>query len=265
MESFQGSRVLFVLPESLTRSLNELARQEGVTLFMTLMAAFKTLLYRYSGQEDSIVGFPVANRHWGEATGLIGFFVNTLVARTFISGELTFRDFLYRVRDMCHAAYANQDLPFEKLVEVLRPLRDLSRNPIVQAMFTFQNMPLTYSVPPLLRSTPISIDNGTSKVDLTLSLAERDSQLAGFFEYSTDLFNRDRIERMAGHFQTLLHGIVADPDQFISHLPILTDAERHRLLIEWNNTEADYPRDKCVHELVEDQAERTPDAIGVTV
>ena len=171
---------------------------------MTLMAAFKTLLYRYSGQEDSIVGFPIANRHWGEATGSIGFFVNTLVARTFVSGELTFRDFLFRVRDVCHAAYAHQDLPFEKLVEVLRPSRDLSRNPLFQAMFTFQNMPLTYAVPAELRSTPISIDNGTSKVDLTLSLAERDSQLIGFFEYSTDLFNRDRIERMAGHFQTLL-------------------------------------------------------------
>jgi len=264
VESFRGSRVLFALPESLTRSLNELARQEGVTPFMTLMAAFKTLLYRYSGQEDSIVGFPVSNRHWGEATSLIGFFVNTLVARTFISGELTFRDFLYRVRDMCHAAYANQDLPFEKLVEVLRPSRDLGRNAIVQAMFTFQNMPLTYTAPPLLRSTPISIDNGTSKVDLTLSLAERDSQLAGFFEYNTDLFDRDRIERMAGHFQTLLNGIVADPDQRISHLPILDDAERHRLLIEWNNTEADYPRDNCVHELIEGQAKRTPDAIAIT-
>jgi amino acid adenylation domain-containing protein len=263
VESFQGSRVSFVLPESLTRSLNELARQEGVTLFMTLMAAFKTLLYRYSGQEDSIVGFPVSNRHWGEATGLIGFFVNTLVARTFISGELTFRDFLYRVRDMCHAAYANQDLPFEKLVEVLQPSRDLSRNPIVQAMFTFHNMPGTYSVPALLRSTPMSIENGTSKVDLTLSLAEQDSQLAGFFEYSTDLFKRDRIERMAGHFQTLLDGIVADPDRRISYLPILTKAERHRLLIEWNNTEADYPRYKCVNELIEEQAERAPDAIAV--
>jgi len=131
-------------------------------------------------------------------------------------------------------------------------------------MFTFQNMPLTYTAPPLLRSTPISIDNGTSKVDLTLSLAERDSQLAGFFEYNTDLFDRDRIERMAGHFQTLLNGIVADPDQRISHLPILDDAERHRLLIEWNNTEADYPRDNCVHELIEGQAKRTPDAIAIT-
>jgi amino acid adenylation domain-containing protein len=264
VESFRGSRVLFVLPESLTKSLNELARQEGVTLFMTLLAAFKTLLYRYSGQEDSIVGFPVANRHWGEAAGLIGFFVNTLVARTFISGQLTFRECLFRVRDMCHAAYANQDLPFEKLVEVLRPSRDLSRNPIVQAMFTFQNMPLTYSVPPLLSSTPISIDNGTSKVDLTLSLTERDSQLAGFFEYSTDLFNHDRIERMAGHFQTLLNGIVADPDQRISHLPILNDAERDQLLSEWNNTETYYPREKCLHELIEDQAERIPDAIAIT-
>jgi amino acid adenylation domain-containing protein len=263
VESFRGSRSLFALPESLTKSLKELARQEEVTLFMTLMAAFKTLLYRYTGQQDSIVGFPIANRHWGEAAGLIGFFVNTLVARTFISGELTFKEFLYSVRDVCHAAYAHQDLPFEKLVEVLQPLRDLSRNPIYQAMFTFQNMPLINSVPPELRSSPISIDNGTSKVDLTLSLAERDSRLTGFFEYSTDLFNRARIERMAGHFQTLLETIVANPDQPVGTLPILTDAERRQILVEWNDTGADYPKDKCIQQLFEEQVKRTPDAIAL--
>lgn len=263
VESFRGSRALFVLPETLTKSLNDLARQEEVTLFMTLMAAFKILLYRYNGQEDSIVGFSIANRRWGEATGLIGFFVNTLVARTAVSGGLTLRDFLLRVKDVCYAAYANQDLPFEKLVEVLRPLRDLSRNPVFQAMFTFQNMPLTYAVPPELSSTLISIDNGTSKVDLTLSLAERNSHLNGFFEYSTDLFDRITIERMAGHFQTLLEGIVADPDQAISSLPLLTEAERYQLLVEWNDTAAGFPKDSRIHELFEAQVERTPDAVAV--
>ncbi len=263
VESFRGSRVLFVLPESLTNSLNELARQEEVTLFVTLMAAFKILLYRYSGQDDSIVAFPIANRRWGEATGLIGFFVNTLVARTVIFGKLTFKDFLLRVRDVCYAAYTNQDLPFEKLVEVLRPLRDLSRNPVFQVMFTFQNMPVTYAVPPELSSTAISIDNGTSKVDLTLSLAERDSQLIGLFEYSTDLFDRDHIERMARHFQILIESIVADPDQSIATLPILTEDERRQLLIDWNDTAADYPKDKCIHQLFEEQVERTPDAIAL--
>jgi hypothetical protein len=222
VESFRGSKVSFSLSDSITKSLKELARQQGATLFMTLTASFKTLLYRYSGQEDSVVGFPVADRHWGEAIGLIGLFVNTLIARTFISGEFTFTELLYRVRDVCEAAYAHQDLPFEKLVEVLRPTRDLSRSPIAQAMFTFQNMPSGHWVPPELRSTLISIDNGTSKVDLTLSLAEGENRLIGYFEYSTDLFNRDTIERMVGHFNTLLEAVVADPEQPISTLPILT-------------------------------------------
>lgn len=262
VESFRGSRVSFVLSESVTKSLNELARQQGVTLFMTLLAAFKMLLYRYTRQEDSIVGFPVANRHWSEAMGLIGFFINTLVARTSISAGLTFRDFLYSVRHVCQAAYAHQDLPFEKLVEIVRPPRDLSRSPVTQAMFTFHNMPSGYTVPPQLRSTLISIDNGTSKVDLTLSLAERENQLTGFFEYSIDLFKHDRIERMVGHFQTLVEAIVKDPDQPIGTLPILTESERHKILVEWNDTAADYPKDKCIHQLFEEQVERTPEAIA---
>jgi amino acid adenylation domain-containing protein len=263
LQSFRGSRIFFGLPDSLTAALYELSRQEGVTLFMTLMAAFKTLLYRYTGQEDLIVGFPVADRFWSEATGSIGFFVNTLVARTELSGEPTFREFLFRVRDMCLSAYSHQDLPFEKLVEVLRPLRDLSRNPLFQAMFTFQNMPLAYPVPPELSSTPISVDNGTSKFDLTLSLAERDSQLNGFFEYCTDLFDRTTIERMADHFQTLLECIVAERNEPLATLPFLSERERHQLLVEWNNTKAEYPNASCIHELFETQVARTPDAIAV--
>jgi amino acid adenylation domain-containing protein len=262
VETFRGSKVLLTLSEPLTESLNALSRREEVTLFITLMAAFKILLYRYSGQDDIIVGFPIANRSWGETIDLIGFFVNTSVARATISGKLTFREFLFRVRDVCHAAYDHQDLPFEKLVEYLQPPRDLSRNPIFQAMFTFHNMPRIYALPPELRSIPISIDNGTSKVDLTLSLAERDSQLIGFLEYSTDLFNRDTIERMASHFQRLLEAVVADPNQRIATLPVLTEAERHKILAEWNDTAADFPKDKCIHQLFEKQADRVPEAIA---
>jgi non-ribosomal peptide synthetase component F len=227
------------------------------------MAVFKLLLYRYSGQNDLIVGFPIANRSWGEAMGLIGFFVNTLVARTFISDELIVREFLFRVRDVCRAAYEHHDLPFEKLVETLQPPRDLSRNPIFQAMFTFQNIPLSYAVPSELRSTPLIIDNGSSKVDLTVSLAERGVELVGFIEYGTDLFNRDRIERMVGHFQTLLEAVLADPGQPIATLPILTETERHQILVEWNDTATDYPKDKCIHHLFEEQVERTPDAVAL--
>ena len=263
VETFRGARVPVILPESLTDSLNQFGRQEDATLFMTLMAALKILLYRHSGQEESLVGFPMANRHWGEATGSIGFFVNTLVARTVVAGTTTFRDFLHRVKEVCHAAYGHQELPFEKLVDIIRPPRDLSRNPLFQAMFTFQNMPSTNAVPKELHSTTIIIDNGTAKVDLTLSLAERENQLIGFFEYSTDLFHHDTIERMACHYRTLLEAMVADPDQPIAIIPILTDAERHQILIEWNDTAADYPKHKCIHRLFEEQVERTPDTIAL--
>jgi amino acid adenylation domain-containing protein len=263
LQTFQGSKVFLVLPRALTETLNELSRQEGVTLFMILLAAFKVLLYGYTGKEDLAVGFPVANRNWAETAKLIGLFINTLVARSRPSGNQSFRSFLFKVRDACLGAYAHQDLPFEKLVEVLRPLRDLSRNPIFQAMFMFQNMPLTYAVPPELCSTPISIDNGTSKVDLTLSLAQRDGQLIGFFEYSTDLFDRLTIERMAGHFQILLQGIVGDPNQAISSLPILSGAEHRQLSAEWNNTTADYPKHASIHDLFERQVARTPAAVAI--
>lgn len=263
LQSFRGSRIPIELSESVTAALNELSRQEGVTLFVTLMAAFKTLLYRYTGQEDIIVGFPIADRNWGEASGCIGFFVNTLVARTDLSGEPTFRDLLFIVRDVCVGAYAHQDLPFEKLVQELQLNRDLSRNPLFQVMFTFQNMPLAYPVVPELCSTPISIDNGTSKVDLTLSLAERESQLIGFFEYCTDLFDHTTIERMADHFRTLLECIIADRNHSIAKLAMLTEIERHQLLVEWNDTNADYSNGSCIHELFESQVEKTPDAIAV--
>ena len=263
LQSFRGSRIFFAIPKSLTEALNELSRQEGVTLFMTLMAAFKTLLYRYTGQEDLVVGFPISDRHWGEATGSVGVFVNTLVARTNPSGELPYREFLRKVRDRCLSAYAHQDAPFEKLVESLRPLRDLSRNPVFQTLFTFQNMSLPYPVPPELRSTPMGIDNGTSKVDLTLSLAERDSQLSGFFEYCTDLFVGTTIERMADQFQRLLEGIVADRNRPLAKLPFLSDRERHQLLVEWNETRAEYSNGSYIHELFETQVAKTPDAIAV--
>ena len=168
------------------------------------------------------------------------------------------------MREAGFGAYAHQDLPFEKLVEELQPERDLSRNPLFQVMFVLQNAPNSMLNFTRLTSRRLEIDSGTSKFDLTLSLTEQDRKLVGSFEYSTDLFDHPTIERMVGHFQTLLEGIVGDPDQRISDLPILTEAERRRLLFEWNNTEADYPKDKCIHELFEEQVKQTPDAIAVT-
>jgi amino acid adenylation domain-containing protein len=262
-QSFRGSRIFFGLTKSLTEALKELSCQERVTLFMTLMAAFQTLLHRYTGQEDLVVGFPIANRTGAETRGLIGFFVNSLVLRTDLSENPTFKGLLSRVRAACLGAYANQDLPFEKLVDELRPERGTTRNPLFQVMFVFR---IPESPGPVLQgfqSEPMDVDCGTAKFDLTLSLAERGDQLAGFFEYSTDLFDHSTIERMAGHFQILLEGIISDSDQPISNLPLLTEAEKHQLLVEWNDTAADYPKSTCIHELFEAQVERTPEAIAV--
>ena len=263
LQSFRGARIPLVFSEFLTEGLNELSRREGVTLFMTLMAAFQTILYRYTWQEDLVVGFPIANRNWAETTGLIGFFVNTLVLRTDLSGNPTFNELLSRVRDVCLSAYANQDLPFEKLVEELRPERERSRNPLFQVMFVSQ-IPESSGVDLQgLRSQAIDVDARTSKFDLTLSLTERENKLIGFLEYSTDLFDRFTIEGIGGHFRRLLEGIVANPERPISTLPLLTDAEHHQLLVEWNDTKADYPKNSCIHELFEAQVERTPEAIAV--
>ena len=199
-----------------------------------------------------------------ELEPLIGFFVNTLVLRADLSGNPTFEELLSRVREVCLAAYAHQDLPFEKLVQELQPERDQSRNPLFQVMFALQNatQPVSAESSGLLVE-PIELQSTRSPFDLSLFLREREGKYIGYIEYSTDLFNRDRIERMAGHLQTLLEAIVADPDQSIATLPILTEAERHQILVEWNDTAADYPKDKCIHQLFEEQVERTPDAIAV--
>jgi amino acid adenylation domain-containing protein len=264
VQTFRGAREAIELPTSITAPLKELGQQEGATLFMILMAAFNILLHRYTTQEDIIIGFPIANRNHAEIQDAIGFFVNTLPLRTDLSRNPTFRELLLRVRAVCTEVYAHQDLPFEKLVEELRQERDLSRNPLFQVMFVFQNI----SDPPLkfpdVKSVPVGINTGTSKFDLTLSLSECEQTLVGFTEYSTDLFEQSTIERMIGHFKTLLEGIVADPDQPISTLPLLTDVERYQLLVEWNSTRADFPEGCCLHELFEAQAERTPDAVAVS-
>ena len=262
--NFRGARQSVMLPEALSEALKDLSRRAGLTLFNTLMAAFKTLLFRYTDQADLVVGFPIANRNWGATEELIGLFVNTLVLRTDLSDNPTFSELLIRVRHFCWEAYTYQDLPFERLVEELHPNRELGRNPLFQVMFVLQVAESTRTAIEGLASEPLEVDAGTSKFDLTLSLTERDKKLTGSFEYSTDLFDHSTIERMVGHFQTLLEGIVENPDRRISDLPLLTEAERRQLLFEWNNTEADYPKDKCIHEMFQEQAKQTPDAIAVT-
>ena len=232
---------------------------------MTLLAAFKVLLYRYTGQEDLIVGSPIANRHRKELEGLIGFFVNTLAIRTDLSGNPTFRELLMRVRETALSAYAHQDLPFEYLVEQLHPDRDLSHSPLVQVILVVQNTPERKVELPGLVVTPLNCQTETAKFDLILYVNDPGSELQGTFEYNTDLFDRDTIGRMVQHLQTLLEGVVVDPSSRISELPFLTHAERCELLREWNDTRADYRQHLCAHQLFEEQVERTPDAVAVAL
>ncbi|PMB15529.1 non-ribosomal peptide synthetase [Fischerella thermalis] len=264
VQTFKGAQAKLVLPETLRKELRNLSRQQGVTLFMTLLAAFKVLLYKYTGQTDILVGSPIANRNRAEVESLIGFFVNVLVLRTNLSGDLSFQDLLARVKSTALEAYVHQDLPFEKLVEELQPSRDLSYNPLFQVMFVLQNLPK-----PNLSLSDISVTceegyNGTSKFDLTLFMEDSEQGLVATCEYNTDLFNADTITRMLEHFQTLLSSIVSNPEQRISDLQLLTPSEVRQLLVEWNDTKADYPQDKCIHQLFEAQVEKTPNAVALT-
>ena len=263
LQSYCGACELMQLSPTLSEGLKALSRREGVTLFMTLVAGFKVLLSRYSGQEDVVVGSPIAGRTRREFEHLIGFFVNTLVLRTDLSGDPTVRELLGRVREMAMGAYAHQDLPFEKLVEELRPPRSLSYSPLFQVLLVLQNAPRADMEIAGLEVRSEAVHSGTSKFDMTLSVEETSAGLRGTLEYNTDLFDAVTIRRMLGHYQRLLEGMVADPGQPISRLPLLTEDERHQLLVEWNNTACDYPADRCVHQLFEEQVERTPDAVAL--
>jgi amino acid adenylation domain-containing protein len=263
VQTFRGASYSFQLSQEECVALKTLSQQEGSTLFMTLLAAFKVLLYRYTGSEDIVVGSPIANRDRAEIEELIGFFVNTLVLRTDLSGNPTFQELLSRVREVALGAYAHQDLPFERLVEELQPQRSLSYNPLFQVMFVLQNAPKSEIELSGLTLSSFEIDRGTAMFDLTLYMEETDAGLIGTFEYNTDLFEAATITRMAGHLQTLLSGIVANCDRHLCEVPLLTEAEQQQLLVEWNETESEYPLDQGIHELFEAQAERTPDAVAV--
>jgi amino acid adenylation domain-containing protein len=263
VQTFRGTHQYIALSLELSEALAELSKGTGVTLFMTLYAAFVTLLYRYTGSDDIVIGTPVANRTPQEIEGLIGFFVNTLALRTDLSGNPIFEQLLRRVREVALQAYTHQDLPFEQLVEALQPERSLSHTPLFQVMFALDDA-LVPSMDLLdLTVSSYSVESGTTKFDLTLSMENTASGLIGEWEYNSDLFDATTIERMAEHLQTLLEGIVANPEQRISELPLLTQTERQQLLFEWNNTTTEYPQDKCIHQLFEEQVERSPDAVAV--
>jgi amino acid adenylation domain-containing protein len=264
MQTFRGARQSFLLPKTMAEALKALSRQEGVTLFMTMLAAFKVFLSRYTGQDDLIVGTPIANRNRLETEGLIGCFVNTLVLRTDYSGNPAFRQALRRVREVCLAAYDHQDLPFERLVDELHLERDLSRNPLFQVMFVLQDALMRTVELPGLTLSPVKGDREIAYFDLTLEIGENEhGPMEVALVYNADLFEPGTIARMLGNLRVVLEAVVADPDQRISDVPFLTTAERRQLLEEWNCTKTASEQSLCIHQLFEAQAERTPDAIAV--
>jgi amino acid adenylation domain-containing protein/FkbM family methyltransferase len=266
VQSFRGAHYSFSVPAELTGELQQLSRREGVTLFMTLLAAFQTLLWRYSGEQDIVVGADVANRNRQETEGLIGFFVNMLVLRTRVAGEESFAELLRQVREVCLGGYAHQDVPFEKLVEELQPERSMSHTPLFQVVFVLQNAPVGELELPGLQLSSVEVDHPIAKFDLTLLMEEREGQLGATLEYNTDLFDVETIERMSRHLLTLLQAVVAlNPQPRLSDLPLLTEGERGQLLSQWNSIEAVYPVESCMHELFEAQASSFPDAVALVV
>lgn len=261
-QSFRGASVAVKLPQQLSESIRDFSQREGVTVFMTMLAAFQTLLFRYTGQADIVVGTPIAGRNRIELENLIGFFVNTLALRTTFSGNPTFREVLARVKEVALGAYAHQDMPFEELVRELNPTREGNHAPIFQVMFGMQNEPPQAITLRGLTISRVRVPTGTAKFDLTLYVTPTDSGLVCWLEYSADLFEEATVRRMLGHLETLLEEILARPDERISALQLLTQTERRQLL-EWNQTRTAYPGNDCVHELFENQVARTPDNTAV--
>ncbi|MBD2092816.1 amino acid adenylation domain-containing protein [Microcoleus sp. FACHB-1515] len=277
VQSYQGAIQFLELPQSLLDAIEALSQQAETTLFMTLLAAFQTLLHRYSGQTNIAIGSPIANRHRSELEGLIGFLVNSLVLRSNLEGNPTFLELLDRVREVTLAAYAHQDLPFEKLVEELQPVRNLSQNPLFQVVFALQNTPIEQLELPGLTLSSIEFETKTTRFDLELYVWkctdnfrnlwgtgwQQTDGLRGVIVYNTDLFEADAIAALRQHFQTLLEGIVANPNARLSALPLLTQQAQKALIDRWENTQSEYPTRLCIHQQVELQVEQRPESIAL--
>jgi hypothetical protein len=260
-----GATHKVLLNRELTDALKELSQREGVTLFMTLSAAFKVLLQKYTGQDDVVVGTAIAGRNRGETEGLIGCFLNTLALRTDLSGDPPFLDLMKREREVALGAYTHQDMPFEQIVQMFQLERSLSYNPLFQVMFGLQNTVQGEDLKVSgLQFQPWGLEHRTTKFDQSLLLAETAQGLRGTLDYSTDLFDASTVARMAAHWERLLHEVVAHPGQRLSGLEMLNEAERKRALLTWNTTGEEYPRGKCVHRLFEEQAGRNPAAESVS-
>lgn len=282
VQTNNGSSYLFSLTDDLSKKLTLLAKSGGATLYMTLLAAFQVLLHRYTGQEDVLVGSPASGRNQTEFAGVVGYFVNPIVLRADLSNNPTFKAFHSQVRGNVLDALAHQDYPFSLIVDRLQIDHDPSRSALFQAMFNYnkERQPrqltetanggtqdkrkyLNVAYSPMVTDEYFTTTDGEGQFDLTLEMSEVNGTLRGAVKYNVDLFEAGTIARMEGHFQILLKGIVADPGFRVSEYPILTEAERYQLIVEWNDTKADYPSDKCVHELFEEQAMRTPAATAV--
>ncbi|MEO1433570.1 MAG: condensation domain-containing protein, partial [Cyanobacteria bacterium J06633_8] len=264
IQNYQGTAKNWTLNTDLTQKLQNLSQKSGTTLFMTLLAGFTTLLHRYTNQADILIGSSIANRNRSEIEPLIGFFINNLVLRTIFEDNPTFDNLLQQVKENTLKAYDHQDVPFEQIVEAIQPQRSLAYSPLFQVMFDLQNSPGGTVELPDLTFSEFSQERAISQFDLTVSVTEVEGRLECEWEYNTDLFDGSTIERMATHFQNLLHGIVENPQQKVSELPLLWESERHQLLTEWNDTTTEYPTDKCVEKLFEQQVEKTPDAVAVS-
>lgn len=262
-QSFEGARQFLRCPDGMLESFKALSRSQGTTLFMTMLAAFGTLLYRWSGQEDMLIGTPVSGRNRTELESLIGYFSNSVVLRIALHGDPTFRELMQRVKNMSLAAYSHQDLPFEKLVVELQPDRDLSYSPLYQVMFSVGEQKDLGLDLPGLEITPIIVDRKIAKFDMTLGMTEFRSDLMCNIEYCSALFEAGTMQRLANHFQNLLQGIMRDPDQRISALPMLSDSDRQQMIFHWNDTARNYQPVQAVHRLFEAQAEAHPDSIAV--
>jgi amino acid adenylation domain-containing protein len=277
VQTCRGASRIFKLDEKLTRQLKALAKAEGATLYTTLLAAFQTLLYRYTGQQDLVVGSPVIGRGRPEFERIVGYFVNMVVLRATLSGNLTFKAFLGQVHRTVLAALEHHDYPFPLLVERLQPTRDPTRSPFLDVTFSLKTLHFDkQGISPFvlgetagrikwgdLTLEPLPLAQQEGQFDLALDMFEVDSSLSAILRYNADLFDAATITRLAVHFRTLLEGIVANSEQRLLDLPLLSPAERHQLLVEWNDTRVDYPQDRCIHELFETQVQGTPDAVAV--
>jgi amino acid adenylation domain-containing protein len=262
LPTYRGARHVFTVKKKVFEGLRSMSKAEGMTLFMTLLAAWLTLLSRYSGQEDICVGTPMANRNQPETEGLIGFFVDTLLLRGDLSGNPTFRTLMSRVRETALGAYAHQNIPFEKLVDELHPQRDTSRNPLFQVMFTVNKASDTKLDIPGITISPASFGANSTRFDLECQFTDTTHELKGAITYSLDLFDATTIQRLVDNLQVLLAIIVDNPDQPLSVLPLLTPAEERRLVSEWNQTSTAYETEKCAPALFEEQAAKTPENIA---